>query len=101
MPISTASMRLTTACVRMNPPRVDHTRSDTPARCGPAGRPTWRRSHGRNRGPSLRKKKVTTIAVNTVTSADVAAPTPENTPVAIWVPLELSRSVIADTAESS
>ena len=99
MPISTASTRLTIAWVLMNPPRVAHTRCRTSARCGAAGLPATCRSHGRKRGPSLRKKNATTIAVNRVTSADVAAPTPVNNPDAILALLELRVSLIASTPE--
>ena len=41
------------------------------------------------------------MVVNSVTNAEVAAPTPVNTPVAIWLLLELSWSLMAVTAESS
>ena len=76
MPISTASTRPTTAWPWMKLPSTLHDRVRTTSRCRPARCPTSRRSHGRNFGPSLRKKKVSTSARKNVTRPLPTAPRP-------------------------
>ncbi len=87
MPMNTASMRLTSAWTRMNPPRTSHIRRSTSAMCPPALRPVIEVSHGRNRGPSLTKKNVSTRASTSETSPDATVDTPVRTPPAMEVAL--------------
>src|SRR3990170_2286270 len=57
--------------------------------------PVSRRSQGRKAGPSLTKKKVRTSTSTAVTTVEVTADTPVNTPAAIWLALPCSRSMTA------
>ncbi|SKX81071.1 Uncharacterised protein [Mycobacteroides abscessus subsp. abscessus] len=83
------------ACVRMKPPRVLHIRRSTSLMCVADGFPMVRSIHGVNLGPSFRKKNTRTIRVNSVTSTEVAVPTPLNTPEAMVAELDCNLLTIA------
>ena len=77
--MNTASMKETSAWVRMNPPRVCQQRVSASVRCQPTRRPVMRRIIGKNFSPSLRKKKVSTSMMNSVIRADRVADAPAAT----------------------
>ncbi len=100
-PMSTASMRPTSAWVRMKLPRVDQARRSTSERWEPTPPPETWVSHGRKRWPSLMKKKVSTRVSTRLTSALVTALTPTSRPEAIELALDCSCDWAAATASSS
>ena len=100
-PMRIASARLTSACPRMKPPSVSQTRPRTTHRCPPARGPTNRRSHGRNRSPSLTNRNASTSASRPVTTSEANVPTPVRTPVAMVVTLSCSRCVTCCSSASN
>ena len=67
--------------------------ADTTLRWPPARGPAMRRTQGRNRSPSLTKRKASTTASRAVTTSEASVPTPVSTLEAMVVTLFCSRLV--------
>ena len=100
-PMSTASMALTIAWVRMKPPRVFHERPSTSAQVTTGAGAGQRADPGQEPRPSLRKKNVRISVMTSVMTAEVTAFTVVRTPEAIELALLLTRSWAAWMAVSS
>ncbi len=81
-------------------PSVLHARPTTSTTWPPACGLVQRCRNGRNRLPSLRKKKVSTSVTTPVTSALATAPSPTSTPEAMLAALDWSRRCAEVTAAS-
>ncbi len=97
-PMKTASSRPTSAWERTNTPSVSQPRAATTG-MSVASRPgSWRVSHGRNRGPSLRKKNIRKSARTAVTRPLTTVFTAVTTVVTMLPALSCRREIAASDA---
>ena len=83
MPMNRASINETIAWARIKPANVFQIRVNSSDRCKPTVGPVLRRTHGKKRSPSFRKKNVSTSMIPKVTATELADDNPANTPDAI------------------